>query len=115
MKDAFENSFKQSLDNFELPYDSSAWDAMRSRLDAGAAGTDAFEQQMKESLNANDYPYNATAWSALENRLDSGKKGGSKFWYIAAGIVLIAAISTYALYPSEKESTTAQENTTGTW
>lgn len=101
MKDAFENSFKKSLDNFEVPYDASAWEAMRSRLDAGAGGaSNSFEQQMKDGLNANEYPYNPAAWSALESRLDGGKKGGFKKWYVAAGIVAIASVSAYLLYPS---------------
>lgn len=34
MKDNLENAFKDSLDNLELPYDSAAWTAMSSKLDA---------------------------------------------------------------------------------
>ena len=36
MKNNLENSIKQSLENYELEYNSSAWDAMSNKLDASA-------------------------------------------------------------------------------
>lgn len=33
MKDLFENNIKQSFENFELPYNPKAWDAMKTKLD----------------------------------------------------------------------------------
>lgn len=40
MKDNLEKAFKEKLDQFEAPYDASAWESMNSRLDAkqGAGG-----------------------------------------------------------------------------
>ena len=32
MKDGLENSFKEALNNFELPYDAQAWDALNQKL-----------------------------------------------------------------------------------
>ena len=32
MKDGLENSFKEALNNFELPYDANAWDALNQKL-----------------------------------------------------------------------------------
>ncbi|MCR9174286.1 MAG: PKD domain-containing protein [bacterium] len=97
MKDAFENNLKQSLENFEMPYDSAAWNAMQARLDA-TASTPSFEDKMKEGLNANEYPYNPAAWSAMSKRLDKGGQGGFKKWYYAAAILGAAAITTTLLW-----------------
>lgn len=41
MKDNLEKAFKESLEGFEVPYDASAWDALSSKLDAGAGTTGA--------------------------------------------------------------------------
>ena len=103
MKDAFENSFKQNLDNFEMPYDDAAWDAMQSRLDA-AASTPSFEDKMKEGLNANEYPYNPAAWTALSDRMDNGKKGGFKKWYLAAGLIGTAAVASLLIWNASDDN-----------
>jgi len=34
MKSNIENSFKESLGNYELPYNADAWKALESKLDA---------------------------------------------------------------------------------
>lgn len=106
MKDGLENSFKKSLDNYELPYDASAWDSMQAKLDASASN--GFEEQMKESLNAAEYPYNPAAWTALENRLDAGKKGGKGKWYVAASIIAVASIATYLLINTDSTKATPE-------
>ena len=105
MKDAFENSFKESLDNFEMPYDGAAWSAMQSRLDTSAS-TPSFEDSMKDGLNANQYPYNPAAWTALSSRLDKGAKGGFKKWYIAAGIIGAAAVTSLLIWNATPEDKT---------
>lgn len=112
MKDAFENNMKQSLESFEMPYDSAAWTAMQSRLDASAP-TPSFEEKMKEGLNANEYPYNPAAWTAMNKRLDKNVKGGSKKWYYAAGILGAAAITTAVILSLNSEDA-AKEQTTPT-
>ena len=111
MKDAFENNMKQSLDNFEMPYDSAAWTAMQSRLDASAS-TPSFEDKMKEGLNANEYPYNPAAWSAMSKRLDKGAKGGYNKWYYAAGMIGAAAITTALLWNSGSDEPVKEKNST---
>lgn len=114
MKDAFENNMKQSLEDFEMPYDSAAWTAMQSRLDA-TTPTPSFEDKMKEGLNANEYPYNPAAWAAMSKRLDKGSKGGFKKWYYAAGILGAAAITTAVILnlnsndASKKEPTSTEK------
>ncbi|GAB5418617.1 MAG: hypothetical protein Crog4KO_03740 [Crocinitomicaceae bacterium] len=118
MKDAFENSFKENLDNFEMPYDSAAWNAMQSRLDA-TASTPSFEDKMKDGLDANQYPYNPAAWTAMSSRLDKANKGGFKKWYVAAGIIGAAVITTAILWPSASDNETptkqvAQKSSTST-
>ncbi|XOV67964.1 MAG: hypothetical protein ACFHU9_02100 [Fluviicola sp.] len=111
MKDAFENNLKQSLENFEMPYDSAAWTAMQSRLDATAT-TPSLEDKMKEGLNANEYPYNPAAWSAMNKRLDQGTKGGFKKWYYAAAIVGAAAITTALLWNTDSDTETPNQSKT---
>ena len=34
MKDGLENSFKEALNNFELPYDAQAWESLNKKLSA---------------------------------------------------------------------------------
>ena len=109
MKDAFENNLKQSLENFEMPYDSAAWTAMQSRMDA-TASTPSLEDKMKEGLNANEYAYNPAAWTAMSKRLDKGAKGGFK-WYYAAAIVGAAAITTVLLWNTGSEEVTTDQKT----
>ncbi len=111
MKDAFENNLKQSLENFEMPYDSAAWTAMQSRLDA-AASTPSFEDKMKEGLNANEYPYNPAAWTAISKRLDKSPKAGFKKWYYAAAIIGAAAITTAILWNSDSNEETSNNTST---
>ncbi|MDB4516547.1 hypothetical protein N9089_03005 [Crocinitomicaceae bacterium] len=103
MKDAFENSLKENLENFELPYDASAWASMQSKLDAtAAAGSNGFDKQVKESLSSNEYPYNPAAWTAMSKKLDA-KKGGKGKWYIAASILAIASVTAYLVLTNETE------------
>lgn len=111
MKDAFENNFKQSLENFEVPYDGAAWNAMQSRLDASASAP-SFEDKMKEGLNANEYTYNPAAWAAVSNQLDKGNKGGFKPWYLVAGLIGTAAVATLLIWnaSSEDELPTTKPN-----
>lgn len=111
MKDAFENNLKQSLENFEMPYDNAAWTAMQSRLDA-TASTPSFEDKMKEGLNANEYPYNPAAWDAMNKRLDKGVKGGINKWYYAAAIVGAAAVTTALLWNSGSDEDATKKETT---
>lgn len=106
MKDAFENNLKQSLENFEMPYDTNAWTAMQSRLDA-TADTPSFEEKMKEGLNANEYAYNPAAWSEMSKRLDKGTKGGAKKWYYAAAVIGAAAVTTALLWNTNSNNEAA--------
>lgn len=110
MKDAFENNLKQSLENFEMPYDSAAWTAMQSRLDA-TASTPSFEDKMKEGLNANEYAYNPAAWDAMNKRLEKGAKGGFNKWYYAAAIFGAAALTTAILWNSGDNETPSENDT----
>jgi cytoskeletal protein RodZ len=109
MKDAFENNLKQSLENFEMPYDSAAWPAMQSRMDT-TASTPSLVDKMKEGLNANEYPYNPAAWSAMSKRLEKGAKGGFK-WYYAAAIIGAAAVTTVLFWNTGSDEKTAKNET----
>jgi len=103
MKDAFENSLKENLENFELLYDASSWASLQSKLDArAAAGSNGFDQQVKESLSSNEYPYNPAAWTAMSKKLDA-KKGGKGKWYIAASILAVASVTAYLVLTNETE------------
>ena len=78
MKDNLENSIKQSLENFELPYNSGAWEAMNAKLDAaspsGESGSSASDA-IKSSLENHEYPYNPSAWKAVEASLGGAAVG----------------------------------------
>lgn len=116
MKNTFENSLKQSLENLELPYDASAWNAMQAKLNANAsASSNGMESQIKEQLNSIEYPYNAAAWTALNARLDGKNSGGSKGkWFVAAGILALVSVGSYFLFTdsdnSESPSKKAETN-----
>lgn len=110
MKDAFEQNLKDSLNNFEAPYSASAWEAMQARLDANTPSP-SFEDKMKEGLNSNQYPYNPAAWNELSKRLDGGPKGGLKKWHVAAGIIGVAAITTFFIWNSNSETEKTTDNT----
>jgi len=91
MKDAFEHNLKDSLENFEMPYNASAWTAMQSALNANVgAPSSSFEQQIKESVNGTEYPYNPAAWTALNEKLGAPKGKSFTKWYVAAGILVVA-------------------------
>jgi len=113
MKNAFEQNLKDSLENFEVPYNGSAWEAMQARLDANAPSP-SFEDKMKEGLNANQYPYNAAAWTSLSKRLDKGSKGGLKKWHVAAGIFGVAALTTFFILNSNSDTEKQTERDTDT-
>jgi len=70
MKDNLENSFQESLNNFEMPYNPSAWKSMRAKLDA-------------------KMPVKPTKTK----------------WFVAAGVLLIAALTTSLFLFSNKEKT----------
>ena len=80
MKDNLENSIKQSLENYELPFNASAWSAMSSKLDASVPvngdASSSMENAVKSSLENNIYPYSPLAWDALNTRLDANTGTG---------------------------------------
>lgn len=84
MKDQFEKNFKESLENFELPYDANAWNSLSKKLDL-------------------TQPTTATPKSGVS---------ASK-WFVAAGIVTIASIATYFIVTenSPENNTTLSETT----
>lgn len=84
MKDQFEKNFKESLENFELPYDANAWNSLSKKLDL-------------------TQPTTATPKSGAS---------ASK-WFVAAGIVTIASIATYFIVTenSPENNTTLSETT----
>lgn len=100
MKDAFEHNFKHCLENFEMPYNSAAWEAMQARLDATPP---SFEDQMKDGLNATEYPYNPAAWTEMSKRLDGKTKGGATKWFVAAGIIGATIITSLFLWNTTTE------------
>ena len=69
MKDNLENSFRESLNNFEMPYNSAAWESMRAKLDA-------------------KMPVKPTKTK----------------WFVAAGVLIIAALTTSLFLFSNKEN-----------
>lgn len=84
MKDQFEKNFKESLENFELPYDANAWNSLSKKLD------------IKQPITA------------------TPKNGASATkWFVAAGIVTIASIATYFIVTenSPENNTTLSETT----
>ncbi|MDG1742322.1 MAG: hypothetical protein P8H43_07080 [Crocinitomicaceae bacterium] len=71
MKNNIENSIKESLENLDLPYSPSSWDAMRLHLDANSVDQSgsSVEQAIKSSLEKFETAYNPSAWSILESEL----------------------------------------------
>ena len=71
MKNNIENSIKESLENLDLPYSPSSWDAMRLHLDANSVDRSgsSVEQAIKSSLEKFETAYNPSAWSILESEL----------------------------------------------
>ncbi len=83
MKNNLENSFKESFNNFEMPYNSAAWKNMRAKLDT--------KMPVKPTKNK---------------------------WFVAAGILIIATLTTSLFLFSNKENSqktvvakTSQETT----
>jgi hypothetical protein len=84
MKTKFENSIKESLDQFELPYDANAWTALSKKLD------------LVQPVS-----------SPKSNMLSTGGK-----WFLAAGIVTIAATITYMVVNNNSKEQDANTKTT---
>lgn len=83
MKTKFENSIKESLEQFELPYDASAWTALSQKLD------------VLQPVSA-----------PKSNLLSTNGK-----WFLAAGIVTIAATITYFVSRPDTTVDAAKEKT----
>ena len=99
MKSNLEHSIKESLGNFEMPYNADAWAKMSSKLDAKAtsgsegaataAGSVGVVEAIRQSLENAEMPYNPSAWDAMKSKLDATKPvaqtGGSNLkWFVAA-------------------------------
>lgn len=97
MKNNLENSIKDSLKDFEMPYNPKAWDALSSKL--GATPSSSLENGMKESLQDLEMPYNPKAWDTLRARLDAIRPGAAPRsymkWYAIAATGLVATVGLY--------------------
>lgn len=82
MKSNIENSIKESLEKFELPYDASAWDAMSKKLDAAKPGA------------------------------SNGGGSSIGKWVAAAGIATISTIGILYLFNSDDSSSTSAQSAT---
>lgn len=86
MKDKFENSIKESLENFELPYDANAWNSLSKQLDI--------------TQPVNTFP---------KSGFSSAK------WIVAAGIIAVVSLGTYYIISNastEKEALLSETNAT---
>ncbi|MBX7093077.1 MAG: gliding motility-associated C-terminal domain-containing protein [Flavobacteriales bacterium] len=102
----FEKMINESLENFEMPFDPSAWSQIASGLDASeqAPVHDAFENTLQNKVNQVEVPYDASQWSLLESSLHPVKYG----WWIAAGIAGVVGISSLIYFsgtPNESQKT----------
>lgn len=77
MKNNLENSVKQSLEGFELPYDASAWTAFSQKLDV------------------------------VKPVSTPTPKGGAGKWIVAAGIVTVVSVGSYLYMTNDAEPKTA--------
>jgi len=117
VKDSFEHSIKESLENFEMPYNADAWKSMSDKLDArSSAGKTAGAESVatgaglgaaaggltdtvKHALEGFEAPYNPAAWETMQTRLNKEMpvKGGksSLKWYLGAAAVAGLLVATY--------------------
>jgi len=65
----FDKTVKSALENIEVPYDASTWDALNTRLDALDA-PDAVDKVVKPVLERMETPYDFGNWSALARKMD---------------------------------------------
>lgn len=123
MKNSIENSIKQSLEGFEMPYNADAWSKMSKKLDAhspagstsmsesigtgagAGAAASGIDSILKESLTNVEMPYNPAAWDAMRGQLDAKmpvKSIGSKFKWIIAAAGLAGIVVASFLMPSDE-------------
>ncbi len=73
MKSSLENPFdqyiKESLENYQAPYDEGSWELLQAKVDAAAAKD--VDQLARESLQDFSVPYNPASWQVLSNRLEN--------------------------------------------
>ena len=125
MKNSFENSIKESLGNFEMPYNADAWAKMSSKLDAktpsgvegaaGVAGSIGVAEAIRQSLENAEMPYNPAAWDAMKSTLDATKPvaqtGSSNLkWFVAASIVTGIVVASYFIFSGDTEKPQLDEN-----
>jgi len=133
VKNNLEHSIKESLGNFEMPYNADAWAKMSSKLDAkatsgsegaaSAAGTLGVAEAIRQSLENAEIPYNPAAWDAMKSKLDAAKPvaqiGGSNLkWFVAASVATGLIVASYFIFSNDTnksqldESPVAQTETT---
>lgn len=64
-----DDTVKNALENIEVPYDASTWEALSARLDALSA-PDAVDKVVKPVLERMETPYDVGSWASLTNKMD---------------------------------------------
>ncbi len=107
-----DDAIRNSLDNFEVPFDASQWSLLENNLDNPAANDlTSFDEKVKETLTNHSAPYNAAAWTAVESQLTVATVSYTK-WFVAAGVIGLISAGVYFFYPSENEKSDKENEKT---
>lgn len=105
-----DDAIKNSFENFEVPFDASAWTALENKMDQVSANDlTSFDKKIKQSVTEHEVAYNPAAWTAVESQLVSSYSYTK--WLVAAGLIGLVSLGIYFLSDdSSKEQANQTES-----
>ncbi|NND33590.1 MAG: hypothetical protein HKN76_13450 [Saprospiraceae bacterium] len=71
LKNSFDASIRNALQNHQVPYDDSTWDMLDKKMqNAEVAADAALDEVAKKALHTYEVPYDQSTWHTLSERLD---------------------------------------------
>ncbi|HLP93518.1 MAG TPA: hypothetical protein VK168_05750 [Saprospiraceae bacterium] len=83
-----DSTVKSALENLQMPYDPSSWDALESRLNAMPA-PDAIDQRMRPALERLEPAFDELSWHSLASKMDGLARARRVKWIKATEAALI--------------------------
>lgn len=83
-----DSTVKSALENLQMPYDPSSWDALESRLNDMPA-PDAIDQRMRPALERLEPAFDELSWHSLAAKMDGLARARRVKWTKAAEAALI--------------------------
>lgn len=90
----FEDIFKNAVDGYEAPFDSTAWDQLSNQLSP-------MEDAFRNAVDGHEAPYNPSAWSAIKGQI--GGTSSVLKWVAGSAAVIGLVAGLFYFVPNENE------------